>query len=705
MLPNPRWLAVALAWAAFAVMPSAARADQAPWFDPAWTARRVVDAVATPVGQKGGEVAVATFYTGGLARPGGADVRVAVQGRRLIRHRVLQAGPGDLLRVAFEVLPSLNRYYIYYGNPKAQAEETLEIQRGVLLEVRSWPGGRQPDKLGQVQAVWTKAKPVAADFVSGIAFGYNPLAESNRPAMLHFTGWFVPKEPGPYEFATNSHGGSWLAIDGRLVVDWPGMHGPTRRAQRVGRVDLTAGLHRIDYWNISPGRTTVAVAAVKRPADRRYVPFPASTVLPVTRAKLVEVDLRGETLVADFLPEHIGETWWPDHYAVRLGFHNLSKGVSERFGGVFRWDFGDGQTATEAEPSHVYLSPGNYKVTLHAERGGKSNTFQTTVHVDRDWSRQTATKIDSPLDYARRVAKYDLTKLTDAHLALAVSLFEHEGLRKPLIAAAGELAFARKGIDEKEALRVGLLLGRTLRDEKRYDDAIRAYERLEQRLRRRDRQAMPAIQIAETLLRDLYRYDDAEKAYRRVLKEYANAGVAWELRRVNIGLGDIHRHRGQGDKAREAYQKADAVKMTSEPPNVAAVRVGTLARYVEEYTRERNWQWAAKFLDDWAWEFPLAKLEGHWSLLRANMFVAMGRTDDALREALDLVAGNPNSAYAVRLLMVAAECYAAKGDRQKARLMLQTAVEDYPEDPNRAKARHRLQALGGPVETDTKPVG
>jgi len=55
--------------------------------------------------------------------------------------------------------------------------------------------------------------------------------------------------------------------------------------------------------------------------------------------------------------------------------------------------------------------------------------------------------------------------------------------------------------------------------------------------------------------------------------------------------------------------------------------------------------------------------------------------------------------------MVAAECYAAKGDRQKARLMLQTAVEDYPEDPNRAKARRRLQALGGPVETDTKPVG
>jgi len=705
MLRVPRWPAVAAALAVCALVPSAGRADQAPWFDPAWTVRRVVDAAARPAGQKGVEVAVATFYTGGLARPGGADVRVAVQGRRLIKHRVLQAGPGDLMRVAFEVLPSLDRYYVYYGNPKAKAEEALEIQRGVLLEVRSWPGGRQPTKLDQVEAAWAKATPVAADFVPNIAFGHNPLADSNRTAMLHFTGWFVPKEPGPYEFATNSHGGSWLAIDGRPVVDWPGTHRPTRRTDRVGRVDLTAGLHRIDYWNISHGGATVAVAAIKRPGDKRYVPLPANTFLPVARAKLVEVDLRGEALVADFLPEPVGETWWPDQYAVRLGFHNLSKGVSERFGGGFRWDFGDGQTSTEAEPSHVYLSPGNYEVTLHAERGGNSNTFQSTVHVDRDWSKQTAREIDPPVDYARRVATYDLAKMTDAHLALAVSLFEHEGLREPLIAAARELALARKGIEEKDVLRVGLLLGETLRDEKRYDDAVRAYERLEKRLKRRDRRAMPAIQIGETLLRDLHQYDEAEKVYRRVLKEYGNAGVAWELRRVHIGLGDIWRHRGQGDKAREVYAKADAVKTTVRPPNVAAVRVGTLARYVEEYTRQRDWEWARKFLDDWAWEFPLAKLDGHWSLLRANMLVAMGRTDDALREALDLVAANPNSAYAVRLLMLSAECYATKGDRQKARLMLQTAVEDYPEDAHRDEARRRLQALGGPVKTDAKPAG
>lgn len=705
MLRLRLWPVVALAASLSAILSASARADQAPWFDAAWTVRRVVDAAAKPAGQAGDEVAVATFYTGGMARPGAADVRVAVQGRRLVKHRVLQAGPGDLVRVAFEVLPSLDRYYVYYGNPKAAADEALEIKRGVLLEVRSWQGGPQPDKLDQVQEAWRKARPVAADVVPNISFGHNPLADSNRTAMLHFVGWFVPTAPGTYSFATNSHGGSWLAIDGQLVVDWPGTHGPTRQAHRTKDVDLKPGLHRIDYWNISHGGATVAVAAVKRPDDKRYVPLPAEVFLPVVRAKLVEVDLRGETLVADFFPEHAGETWWPDQYAVRLHFRNLSRGVSERYGGAFQWDFGDGQTSAEAEPTHVYLLPGNYKVALQAGRGSASNTFQTTVHVDRDWSRQTAEKIDPAVQYAREVARYDLAKLGEANLALAVSLFEHEGLREPLIAAATEMAFARKGLDDKEVLRVGLLLGETLRAEKKYDEAVRAYERLEKRLGRCDRQAIAAIQIGETLLGDRYQYDAAERAYQRVLKEYGDAGVAWELRRVHIGLGDIWRHRGNGDKAREAYQQADAVKMDAQPPNVAAVRVGTLARYVEEYTRERDWEWAGKFLDDWAWEFPLAKLDGHWSLLRANMLVAMGRTDDALREVLDLVAANPHSPYAVRLLIVSAECYVTKGDREKARLMLQTAVEDYPEDAHRDEARRRLQALGGPVKTDAKAVG
>jgi len=295
------------------------------------------------------------------------------------------------------------------------------------------------------------------------------------------------------------------------------------------------------------------------------------------------------------------------------------------------------------------------------------------------------------------VAAYDLEKLDDRNLERAVSLFEHAGLEEPLIRAAQMLVFQRKGLEEERRLEVGLLLGKHLRRAGRAEEAVRVYERLEALLGRVDRKAAAAVEIGETLLRDLHRPDDAERAYRRVLQTYARAGASWHLRRAHIGLGDIWRRRGDGQKARAAYRAAADIEVAPRAPNIEAVRIGTLARYVEEYTREAEWEWVFRYLDEWAWEFPLAKLQGHWSLLRARALKAQGKIDEALREALDLTAANPDSPYAVRLLILAAECHQARGDPEKARLLLQTAVDDYPEDPYREEARRRLQALGGPV--------
>jgi len=690
-----------------AALGTPADADQAAWLHNDWAARRVVEARVSDAGQAGGEVAVADFHTGGMARPDGADVRVAVQGRRLVKHRVLQVGPGDFVRVAFEAMPKVSTYYIYFGNPKAEKTdkaEALQIQRGVLLEVRGWKGGQQPGKIGQVRELWSKAPPVASAFVPKIAFGHNPLIDTRRPALLHATGWFVAPRPGTYQIATSSEGGSWIEIDGRPVVAWPGGHGPIGRAKFTKDIVLTQSLHRIDYWNVAGGGRTVAVAAARMPEQKgpRFDAIPASVFLPVTQAKLVEMDLRGEKLVADFFPEHAGEAWWPDNYAVRIQFRNLTKDRNLSRTGTFLWNFGDGQTSTEPEPAHVYLLQGEYEVTLLAKRGTLSNTFRSTIGVERDWRNQATRTFEPAKPYAEAVATYDLSKLDARSLPLAVSLFEHEKLLKPLTAAATQLVFHGQAVPEKQMIEVTLLLGKTLRAGGKPQEAIRAYQQLEKHLKRTDRKATAAVQVAETLLKDLRQYDAAEKEYRRVLKTYAAGGAAWELRRAHMGLGDIWRQRGDGDKARQAYTDADKITVAPRAPNMEAVRVGTLARYVEEYTREKDWEFAFKFLDDWAWEFPLAKLEGHWSLLRAQALVAKGDVPAALREALALTAANPYSPYAVRLLMLAAQCHVDQGDRTKARLLLQTAVEDYPEDARCDEARQRLQGLGGPVNTDAK---
>tara|TARA_B100000674_G_scaffold44090_1_gene30522 strand:+ start:40302 stop:44213 length:3912 start_codon:yes stop_codon:yes gene_type:complete len=56
-------------------------------------------------------------------------------------------------------------------------------------------------------------------------------------------------------------------------------------------------------------------------------------------------------------------------------FRNLSNG-----GDMFEWDFGDGNSSTQFEPSHVYAQPGNYNVMLVAY-DSLSCTFTDTDYV------------------------------------------------------------------------------------------------------------------------------------------------------------------------------------------------------------------------------------------------------------------------------------------------------------------------------------
>ena len=50
---------------------------------------------------------------------------------------------------------------------------------------------------------------------------------------------------------------------------------------------------------------------------------------------------------------------------------------------AFAWDFGDGGTSTEQNPTHVYAAPGDYPVTLTASDDVPPDASTTaTVHVD-----------------------------------------------------------------------------------------------------------------------------------------------------------------------------------------------------------------------------------------------------------------------------------------------------------------------------------
>ncbi|MCB9307305.1 MAG: peptidylprolyl isomerase [Lewinellaceae bacterium] len=48
---------------------------------------------------------------------------------------------------------------------------------------------------------------------------------------------------------------------------------------------------------------------------------------------------------------------------------------------TYAWDFGDGGTSTDANPTHRYLHSGNYTVTLHAVKGSKTVVKKQMIQV------------------------------------------------------------------------------------------------------------------------------------------------------------------------------------------------------------------------------------------------------------------------------------------------------------------------------------
>ncbi len=60
----------------------------------------------------------------------------------------------------------------------------------------------------------------------------------------------------------------------------------------------------------------------------------------------------------------------------KVDFENECKNAEE-----YHWDFGDGNTSTDASPEHEYTSSGNYTVKLTAKNGNKTKTIEKQVFI------------------------------------------------------------------------------------------------------------------------------------------------------------------------------------------------------------------------------------------------------------------------------------------------------------------------------------
>ena len=112
---------------------------------------------------------------------------------------------------------------------------------------------------------------------SGITYSFGLNKDVKTPQHyfgLRFKSKIKIDKPGLYKFYTSSNDGSKLYVDGKLIVDNDGLHGPV---QKSGDIQLTKGMHNImvDYFQ---GGGSKVLMVFYSSGDVEYRPVPGSVL-------------------------------------------------------------------------------------------------------------------------------------------------------------------------------------------------------------------------------------------------------------------------------------------------------------------------------------------------------------------------------------------------------------------------------------------
>jgi PKD repeat protein len=647
-----------------------AKSASAGWVDEGWTYRRPVEAAWESGKATGGELAVAEFYTAGHHLPNGADVRVASGEGREIASRVLQVGPGDQVRVVFELQKKQKNYWVYFGNPKPPAPKKgagpgdVEFGRGLLMEMRQYVGG-PVDNAEQVEQAWAKpeAAVVGATMVESPFLGINPFGDQQQ-TVSKFTGILTAPADGPHSFAVVVDDRGSLYVNGKPVLF--ATAGPADIRQNAN-VELKKGPHAITFYHVNAGGDGRFTVAWKAPGAANFEVIPKEALglfYRGTAGPLAEIKQR-KNLVADFQPQYMGECFYANGYSHRYRF--TARGTKNPKA-TYQWDFGDGQSSKAPDPEHMFLTDGVYPVKLTVRIGPNRDTQTIKVAVSRDFSRINNPPMDEPAVQSPGVATYDVARMPPEWLPRATVLHLRAAAMEPMLKVAARMAAEPTHPDPAGATAALAEATQQLLTRGRAADAVKLWSAVPEKS---DLQPAAARQLASLLM---WRVGDFARAV-KVLEPFVAAGDA-SYKRMHaqaVLLG------GKADEGRKLLRQLDDATPPVAPAQRAALS-GASARTIEFYITEGDWEAGEAAWEAWSDRFPADFLEGYSVLLRARLMelnkapAAAAKLGEAFAEAV------PGSSYAPQLLDRASKLL-AQADPKKSEALRAALKERYPEDP------------------------
>jgi tetratricopeptide (TPR) repeat protein len=693
----------------------AAPADS--WHLPGWSARAVLE-ISQP--SAGADTAALRIFGHGRGKPDGSDYRVVDASGKPLPFQLTFHDAARYSLISFRAPDPKGRYFVYLGNPQAAraAEQVPDLpppgggppkaawvpHQGLVLETIRRPEGENPKTIDEmIKLIAASPGKDGARYQRGISDGFNPFGSSDHYISL-YRGWIQIPTAGTYKFCTASNEASFSFLDGKPLVDWPGRHTTERglRGEKNATVALSAGPHYVEYYQEEVVLEQMAFLGWRPSADDGpFAPIPESIFPAPHQAVAVRYEGPDGKPLPVFEPTIVDSVWPTDRREAQYTRCHF-KAAAMPAGTTYRWEFGDGQTATGAEVDHVYLALGRFTVTLTAEsqEGQPRATWPVQIFEIENVTDQF--KEGRPEDYAKLARGYDRAKLDATGLReLAYLLADSEDAAGAI--AAGKEWVARFGTAEpKMAPKVRRLMADSALSlgQGGLDEAVANY----QASLTKDTPPAERLDVLARLIRLLGIErglpDKAGEVLSQVEETVKGAKLDGDTlaayRRAVIAAADVLLWNGKLDGARALYKRAGTLSGRFIPAQVRSARIGAYPNAIREYIDTANFGAALDLVDQWEETFPTDKPNGQTFFWRGKLLALRGQPREAARHLARAVGLAPGSAFESEARWLLAQSLDQVGRAKDARQELAKLVATGIDDPFTRQARAKLAATSKP---------
>jgi len=648
--------------------------------------------------------------------PSEYNVMVVGGGSKKVNSRVVWAQVGEPMDIMFDCSRAWRTYNVYLVKRNKRAAEAYkwEPKAGLILETRlantTYP---KDDKVeGYLQLWYDQSKPIGRALVDNIHFGLPihllgeiqdlPPVKIQGLALYYFKGFFRVEKGGEYVFSTASNWSSFLSVDDKLVVGWPGRHGYHGgiRGQKQGKVGLRPGIHKIEYLNGSPLGEMFCLAAMQKPGD---------ILRPMTRSDFVGVSRYKATRVGRKPPApNLGGMTWRvtgdlrrDTIGAALPVMEFGILPSERNSNYkYRWTFDDGEIKEGEKVEHYFLRPGLRQVTLEFVQGGKvAGKVVQSVRARAQWEEVfSGTK---NLDrFARAIEAKEFRRLPVEDLSylyyFADVVKQPRWKQKALLELSDRLDSL---IDTPGQADYVFLLGEDLRsaNNREYEKALRFFERLGEnslvssRIRQQAGVAQVELQV--------HCFGKAKEGLELIPKvRQVRKPEPEDACRLMLLEADAHIASGQVERAKDLLRGISKSELKSQGAMNEVKHTGLL-RHARQLAEDKDdlqqLEYALEEIEKILAEDPLKTFWPNLNLVKLEVHLARQEYPMAFYLCERLEQMELAEQYQPEVLLRKVQALAGMGDLERAKKTYETLKHEYPYSPVIAEARKAILDMAG----------